>query len=161
MHRDYKIRLATNLDIKEIQKILLLAFEEYRDFYTPEAFTDTILSDYETAKERLKQMKVYVAVDHNGNIIGTIGWQKINIEEGHIRGMAVHPKVQGMNSPATSLLQCVEDEARSEGHIIMTLDTTEILQRAQKFYKKNGYKKTGKTTKWLGHIIIEFAKKLI
>jgi len=106
-------------------------------------------------------MKVYVAIDHDGKIIGTIGWQKINMEEGHIRGMAVHPKKQGMNSPATSLLQHVEDEARFEGCKIMTLDTTEILQRAQKFYRKNGYKKTGKTTKWLGHIIIEFAKKLI
>ncbi|MFX0041654.1 MAG: GNAT family N-acetyltransferase [Candidatus Hodarchaeota archaeon] len=161
MKNKYSICRASFNDIQPIQEVLLAAFEEYREFYTPEAFTDTILSNDETAKERLKQMKVYVAIDYDGNIIGTIGWQKLDIEEGHIRGMAVHPKKQGRNSPATSLLQYVEDEARSEGCKIMTLDTTDILQRAQKFYSKNGYKKTGKTTKWLGHIIIEFAKQLI
>ncbi len=52
-------------------------------------------------------------------------------------------------------------KTRSEGCKIMTLDTTEILQKAQKFYRKKGYKKTGKTTLWFGHLIYEFAKKLI
>lgn len=160
MHDNYIIRRASIHEIIHIQEVLLAAFEEYRDFYTPEAFADTILSDEETAKERINQTNVYIAVDQDGNIIGTIGWQKLNKEEGHIRGMAVHPKKQGINSPATALLQQVEKEARSEGCKIMTLDTTEILQRAQKFYRENGYKRTGKITKWFGHIIYEFSKEL-
>ena len=154
------IRRASFLDIKPIQEVLLAAFEEYRVFYSAEAFADTILSNEETARDRLSQMIVYIAIDFDGNIIGTIGWQKKGAEEGHIRGMAVHPKRQGKNSPATSLLLQVENEARSEGCTIMTLDTTEILLRAQKFYRKNGYDKTGKTTRWFGHIIYEFAKRL-
>lgn len=161
MQDDYTIHRASIHEIKLIQEVLLAAFEEYRDFYSPDAFADTILSNEETAKERLNQMKVYVAIEHGGKVIGTIEWQKIDEEEGHIRGMAVHPKKQGMNSPAASLLQHVEEEARSEGCKIMTLDTTEILQKAQKFYRKNRYKKTGKTTLWFGHLIYEFAKKLI
>ncbi|MFX1314404.1 MAG: GNAT family N-acetyltransferase [Promethearchaeota archaeon] len=160
MEKTYIIRRASFLDIKPIQEVLLAAFEEYRDFYSIEGFADTILSNEETARDRLNQMIVYIAIDFNGKIIGTIGWQKKRIEEGHIRGMAVHPKKQGKNSPAASLLQQVENEARSEGCKIMTLDTTEILLRAQKFYRKHGYEKTGKTTEWFGHIIYEFAKRL-
>jgi len=42
----------------------------------------------------------------------------------------------------------------------LTLDTTEILKRAQNFYEKNGYKRTGKTGDFFGLIIYEFAKIL-
>lgn len=156
---DFKIRLATIEDAKAVHEVLIAAFEEYRFFYSPAGFTDTVLSE-EEAKDRIKEMKVYVAVDRNGKIIGTIGWQKLNKEEGHIRGMGVIPSRQGKRSPATMLLKCVEREAQLENCKILTLDTTEILKRAQKFYEKNGYKQTGKTGNFFGSIIYEFAKTL-
>jgi GNAT superfamily N-acetyltransferase len=159
MNDEYVIRQATMDDASAIQKVLLAAFEQYKDYYNQEAFFDTVLKN-EKVRERLNNMKVYVAVDKTGKITATIGWQKIRDEEGHIRGMAVHPKRQGMNSPAKKLLTHVEAEAKSEGCKIMTLDTTQVLLRAHKFYKKNGYKETGKKTYWFGHIIYEFAKEL-
>lgn len=160
MVKQYKIRLAKYQDAKEIHKVILSAFEEYRHYYTPEGFADTVLSE-EATIDRMKEMSIYVAVDQEGLIVGTIGWQKVNINEGHIRGMGVIPKKQGKNSPAAILLKTVEDDARSKGCNILTLDTTKVLKRAQNFYKKHGFKETGKTGDFFGCTIYEYAKNIL
>ncbi|MFX1590544.1 MAG: GNAT family N-acetyltransferase, partial [Promethearchaeota archaeon] len=126
MPKDFTIRLATIKDAKAVHEVLLAAFAEYTCFYSAEGFADTVLSE-ERAKDRIKEMKVYVAIDQHGKIIGTIGWQKLNENEGHIRGMGVIPIQQGKDSPAISLLRQVERDAQLEGCKILTLDTTEIL----------------------------------
>ena len=159
MKNDYKIRQAEFKDAKSIHKVILAAFEEYRHYYTPEGFADTVMSE-QVAIKRMKEMTLYVAIEQNENVIGTIGWQKVSEKEGHIRGMAMHPNWQGKNSPATSLLQIVENDARSEGCTFLTLDTTEVLKRAQNFYKKHGFKETGKTGDFFGSIIYEYVKKI-
>ncbi|MFX1479663.1 MAG: GNAT family N-acetyltransferase [Promethearchaeota archaeon] len=151
--------MAKYSDAKEIHKVILSAFEEFRDYYTPEGFADTVMSE-DAVKERMKEMNIYVAVDHKGLIIGTIGWQKVSNSEGHIRGMAVIPNQQGKTSPAAILLKTVENEIRSKGCEILTLDTTKILGRAQNFYKKHGFKETGKTGDFFGSVIYEYAKKI-
>ncbi|MFX1268519.1 MAG: GNAT family N-acetyltransferase [Promethearchaeota archaeon] len=159
MPKDFTIRLATIKDAKAVHEVLLAAFAEYTCFYSTEGFADTVLSE-ERAKDRIKEMKVYVAIDQQGKIIGTIGWQKLNENEGYIRGMGVIPIQQGKDSPAISLLRQVERDAQLEGCKILTLDTTEILKRAQNFYEKNGFQKTGKIGDFFGSIIYEFAKTL-
>ena len=156
---DYIIRKAETKDAKGIHEVILAAFEEFRDFYSLEGFADTVMSE-EVALKRTKEMNLYVAIDLIGEIIGTIGWTKVSKEEGHIRGMAVYPKYQGNNSPAASLLQTVEDETNSQDCIFLSLDTTEILKRAQNFYRKHGFKETGKTGDFFGTIIIEFVKEI-
>ena len=155
----YLIRRANKNDAKGIHKVLLAAFEEYRDFYTPEGFNDTVMSE-EAVINRMKGMILYVATDQNQKIIGTIGWQKINNKEAHIRGMAVLPNWQGKSGPASALLQIVEQDAKTEGSRFLTLDTTKILKRAQNFYKKYGFKETGKTGNFFGSIIYEYIKSL-
>ncbi len=159
MTKDFTIRRATMRDAKAIYEVLFAAFEEYRDYYTPEAFADTVLSE-EAAKTRLNKLKVFVAIDQEKKVIGTIGWKKIGKEEGHIRGMAVHPVRQGKNSPAAALLYQVEEDACSVGCSIITLDTTEVLKRAQRFYQKHGYIQTGKIGDYFGMKIYGFAKKI-
>ena len=159
MDRDYSIRRAILNDAKGIYEVLLAAFEEYRQYYTPEGFGDTVMAE-EVVRERMGKMILYVAVDQKKKIIGTIGWQKINNKEGHIRGMAVHPKWQGKNSPSTALLEVVEKDAQSRGCTFLTLDTTTVLKRAQNFYKKQGFKETGKTGNFFGSTIYEFAKEI-
>jgi N-acetylglutamate synthase-like GNAT family acetyltransferase len=159
MERDYLIRRAKIEDAKGIYGVLLAAFEDFRQFYTPEGFNDTVMSE-KAVIERMKEMKLYVATDQKYKIIGTIGWQKVDRKEGHIRGMAVTPDYQGKNSPAAALLQIVENDARSEGCVALTLDTTAVLERAQNFYKKQGFKKTGKTGDFFGSTIYEFIKFL-
>jgi N-acetylglutamate synthase-like GNAT family acetyltransferase len=159
MRKDFIIRKAIDNDANSIHKVLLAAFEEYRHYYTPEGFSDTVMSK-RAVIERMKDMKLYVAIDQNKKVIGTIGWQKINNEEAHIRGMAVVPERQGKNGPATNLLHIVEKDARSEGCRLFTLDTTAVLERAQNFYKNQGFKKTGKTGDFFGSTIYEFAKEI-
>jgi len=67
------------------------AFAPYRDTYTPEAFDDTTLTPA-TIQVRLASMQVYVAITKSGEIAGTIACSSLaDEEEGHIRGMAVHP----------------------------------------------------------------------
>jgi len=153
------IRKAIPNDANSIHKVLLAAFEEYRNYYTSEGFDDTVMSE-EAVIKRMKEMILFVAIDERQKIIGTIGWQKINSKEAHIRGMAVLPEMQGKNSPATALLEIVEKDARSEGCTLLTLDTTVVLERAQNFYKKQGFEKTGKTGNFFGSIIYEFAKEI-
>ena len=156
---DYTIRKAEIKDSKEIHKVILAAFEEFQDYYSPEGFADTVMSE-ETALQRIKEMTLFVAINHTGNIIGTIGWKVVDKEEGHIRGMAVHPNYQGKQNLAATLLQKVEDNARLRGILVLTLDTTAPLKRAQYFYKKHGFKETGKTGDFFGTTIYEFAKKI-
>lgn len=157
--KNITIRRAKKKDAKSVHEVLLAAFEEYRSFYSPEGFSDTILSE-KTAKARIKEMNVYVAVDQHGRIIGTIGWQKISKNKGHIRGMGVIPMWQGKKGPAKLLLTQVEEEAVLKGCKMLTLDTTVVLKRAQKFYKKNGFKETRKTGDFFGSVVYEFAKKI-
>ncbi|MFX1279349.1 MAG: GNAT family N-acetyltransferase [Promethearchaeota archaeon] len=151
------IRKAEIKDAKRIHEVILAAFEQYRYFYSPEGFADTVMSEA-MAVERIKRTTIYIAEDQSGEIIGTIGWKKVSKEEGHIRGMAVHPNFQGKKSPATDLLKMVEIDALSEGCSFLTLDTTEVLERAQNFYRKNGFAKTGKTGDFFGATIFEFKK---
>ncbi|MFX1573275.1 MAG: GNAT family N-acetyltransferase [Promethearchaeota archaeon] len=158
MKKEYIIRKAVSSDAKGIHEVLLGAFEEFRKYYSPEGFSDTVLSE-KIALERMKEMTVFVAINREGKVIGTIGWKKVSRKEGHIRGMAVDPKKQGKNSPAADLLQKIEEDAQTQGCTYLTLDTTAVLKRAQNFYKKHGFKKTGKIGDFFGSIIYEFAKK--
>ena len=77
---DFSIRKAEFKDAKGIHEVILAAFEEFRYFYTPEGFADTVMSE-EVALNRIQEMNLYVAVDLNGEIIGTIGWLKISKKE--------------------------------------------------------------------------------
>ena len=159
MNKNYLIRRAQPKDAKGIHKVILAAFEEFRDFYSEEGFTDTVMSE-NIALERMSDMIIYVAVDESDKIIGTVGWKKVSEKECHLRGMAVHPRRQGKGSPASELLQKVQDEAYSQGCSFLTLDTTAPLQRAQNFYTKHGFRKTGKTSDFFGSTVYEFTKEI-
>lgn len=159
MKKDFIIRKALTNDAKGIHEVLLAAFEEFRHFYTPEGFKDTVMSEEDVLK-RMKDMTMYVATDKDQTIIGTIGWQKISKKETHIRGMAVHPKWQGKKSPAAILLHTVENDAITEGCTILTLDTTAVLKRARNFYNKHGFNETGKTGNFFGSVIYKYIKYL-
>lgn len=52
------------------------------------------------------------------------------------------------------------DDTYTKESNILTLDTPNILKRAQNFYQKHGFKKTGKTGDFFGSVIYEYAKKI-
>lgn len=150
------IRKATPDDAPGILECLRLAFEPYRESYTPLAFEDTVLSP-STIRHRLAGMSVFVAVSRSGEIAGTIGCTAVGDGEGHIRGMAVHPACSG-SGLGRLLLEAVEAELGERGCTRVTLDTTRPLERAIRFYVRNGFQSTGVVRDFFGMPLFEYAK---
>lgn len=104
-------------------------------------------------------MSVFVAVNDSGEVVGTIGCAPAAGGEGHLRGMAVLPQWQG-SGVAEQLLKRAESELRDQGCARVTLDTTAPLERAVRFYTKNGYRATGRITDFFGMPLYEYAKTI-
>jgi GNAT superfamily N-acetyltransferase len=147
-----EIRRATAADAGGILDCLRIAFEPYRQSYTPAGFADTV-PDAEGITERLRSMSLFVAIE-DGQVVGTIG---VAIQEGHLRGMAVRPERQG-SGVARRLIEAAESELIAHACVRVTLDTTEPLKRAARFYEKCGYRRTGRSTDFFGMPLTEFAK---
>jgi predicted N-acetyltransferase YhbS len=152
----FTIRRAKAVDAEAVCHCLRAAFEPYRDSYTPSAFADTVLS-MDTVQKRLHEMTVFVAVDDRGNVVGTIGCTMIDAAEGHLRGMAVLPNEQG-RGVAQLLIEAAEDELRRQECQRITLDTTEPLTRAMRFYERNGFRRSGAVRDFFGMPLIEYVK---
>jgi ribosomal protein S18 acetylase RimI-like enzyme len=157
MGTKFSIRRAGPLDAEGIVQCLHTAFACYRAYYSPEGFADSTLTPY-TVLERLGSMSVYVALDGE-RVIGTIACGILSPGEGHLRGMAVLPDWQGRGI-AEQLLAAVEAELRQRGCQRITLDTTAPLQRAIRFYERNGYTATGKVSDFFGMPLYEYGKNL-
>jgi ribosomal protein S18 acetylase RimI-like enzyme len=153
-----QIRQASTADAPGILNCLASAFEAYRASYTPDAYLDTVLSP-ETIPQRLESMHVLVAVAADEQIVGTIACSTTDVAEGHLRGMAVQPAWQG-RGVAEKLLQAAEADLLSRGCGRITLDTTEPLQRAMRFYESHGYRRSGRITDFFGMPLHEFVKDL-
>jgi ribosomal protein S18 acetylase RimI-like enzyme len=150
------VRRAEPADVAGILDCLSSAFAAYRDRYTPAAYSDTVLSP-ETIRDRMNSMSLYVAVSPAGEIVGTIGCQVSSPGEGHLRGTAVLPDWQG-HDIAIQLLAAAEADLANKQCARITLDTTEPLQRAMRFYEKSGYQRSGRVTDFFGMPLIEYVK---
>jgi ribosomal protein S18 acetylase RimI-like enzyme len=155
---EFVIRLASLEDAPAILQCLRSAFEPHRVQYTPRAFLDTVMTR-ETLIERLRTVTVVVALDAQENVVGTLGGGAVSHGEGHLRGMAVPPQCHGRGI-AQLLLEAMETHLKNNGCARITLDTTEPLQRAMRFYEKNNYRRTGKVTDFFGMPLFEYAKHL-
>jgi N-acetylglutamate synthase-like GNAT family acetyltransferase len=152
------IRKATASDCHGILECLASAFAPFRESYTLEAFLDTVLTP-DTIKKRLQDMIVLVALEADGDVIGTISCKIVNAHEGHLRGMAVRPEWQG-SSVAAELLARAEQESRDAGCSAITLDSTEPLKRAMRFYEKHGFRATGRVGEFFGMPLFEYRKHI-
>ncbi len=152
------IREAQIEEAEAISACLNSAFEPFRSQYTAEAFDDTVPSP-EAIRERMVHMKVYVAITSEGEIVGTIA-SGMRGEEGHLRGMAIRPPWQGRGI-AEQLLGTAENDLLAAGCKRVTLDTTAPLERAMRFYRRNGLVPTGGVTDFFGMPLYEYAKPLI
>src|ERR1700758_1778810 len=158
LKQSFAIRSATYEDCAAILECLRSAFAPYRESYTPEAFLDTVLTP-DAFRHRLLEMSVLVATSASGEVVGTIAYKVLEGGEGHLRGMAVHPEWQG-SGVSTCLLERAEDELRKAGCRTVTLDTTEPLKRATRFYERNGFQRTGKIGRFFGMPLFEYSKSL-
>ncbi|MGB8889975.1 MAG: GNAT family N-acetyltransferase [Candidatus Korobacteraceae bacterium] len=137
---------------------LACAFEPYRASYTPDAYLDTVLT-VETIAQRLESMQLFVAVTADEQIAGTIACSLSENGEGHLRGMAVLPEWQG-RGVAEKLLRGAESELLNRSCVRITLDTTEPLERAMRFYESHGYRRSGRITDFFGMPLHEYVKDL-
>lgn len=158
MTEPFSIRKAALSDADEILECLEQAFMTYRSSYTPAGFNDTTLTR-ETLRKRFTEMTLLVAVDESGRVIGTIGYKIEKNGEGHIRGMAVRPELQGCGA-GKKLLDQVEADLRDLRCRIVTLNTTRPLQRAIRFYEKNGYRATGEVGSFFGMDLLAYRKEI-
>jgi ribosomal protein S18 acetylase RimI-like enzyme len=155
----FLVRSATANDVAAILECLRSAFEPFRMLYTPQAFLDTVMNE-EAVLQRLATMSLFVAVDKDGHVVGTIGGGMVSPIECHLRGMGVHSQLRG-RGVAHLLLQQIEKVLFSEGCQRISLDTTAPLQRAMSFYKKHGYRLTGRLIPYFGMELIEHVKERI
>lgn len=151
------IRHAQAQDAEAILACLGAAFAPYEEKYTLAGFADTVL-DARTLQTRMQQMHVLVAAAQD-QIIATVSGAPSGDGEGHLRGMAVLPDYQS-TGVAKELLVTIEKWLKANGCSRVTLDTTLPLQRAMKFYEKNGYKRSGRITDFFGMTLIEYAKSI-
>jgi GNAT superfamily N-acetyltransferase len=147
------IRKATADDSAAILEVLRAAFAPYESRYTPAGYEDTVLT-LDTLRDRFKTMTIFVAEDRE--VIGTIACSAKG-DEGHLRGMAVRPDRLG-TGVARELLQAAEAELRAKNCKRVTLDTTDPLKRAMRFYEKNGYRRSGRVTDFFGMALYEYVK---
>ncbi len=154
----FSIRSAERSDGQSILDCLQRAFEPYREQYTPEAFSDTVLTP-ETLEQRFATMIILVSTGPSRETVGTVAGQVLNKEEGHVRGMAVRPDWQGRGL-AAALLGAIEAELSAQQCSRITLDTTEPLERAMRFYERNGYRRSGKVADFFGMPLFEYVKRL-
>jgi ribosomal protein S18 acetylase RimI-like enzyme len=152
------IRRATAADAQGILDCLREAFDPHRERYTPEGYADTVLGPT-TIHQRLGAMTVLVATNEDGNVIGTVACQASSACEGHIRGMAVQPRWQATGI-AERLLEAAMAELRARGCGRVTLDTTEPLHRAMRFYERNGFRRSGVVRNFFGMPLFEYFRTL-
>lgn len=158
MPRSYRVRAATEGDLPGVRRCLRAAFEVYRAAYTRAAFRDTVL-DAGSAKRRFQEMRILVAVDRAGAVVGTIAWRRTSPTEAHLRGMAVVPAQQG-TGVAQSLLDRVLADLVRAGVRRVTLNTTPPLRRAARFYRRNGFRRSGRTADFFGMVLTGYVRAL-
>src|SRR5437763_10493565 len=156
--RVFQIRRATVADAHALRNCLSDAFEPYRTQYTPQAFADTV-PDLDGIERRLRTMTCFVATDENGDLAGTIAAQPVGTGEGHLRGMAVPERWQG-SGVASLLLSTAENLLRDAGCTVISLDTTRPLERAIRFYERQGFAPTGRVQDFYGMPLYEYKKAL-
>jgi GNAT superfamily N-acetyltransferase len=150
------IQRATASDLDGILICLASAFAEYRNQYTPAAYCDTVL-DRESLERRLREMRVFIAVC-GIELVGTVACA-VQGDKGYLRGMAVTPSWQG-KGVATALLDAAAAELRTNHCRCITLDTTEPLERAILFYRRNGFIPSGRVTDFFGMRLHQYIKAL-
>ncbi|HSS45627.1 MAG TPA: GNAT family N-acetyltransferase, partial [Thermoanaerobaculia bacterium] len=99
------------------------------------------------------------ATSDSGQVVGTVSSLTIGEKEAHLRGMAVRPSWHGLGV-ADALLKATESELRERKCSCISLDTTEPLKRAVRFYARNGFRPSGKVTDYFGIPLFEHIKTL-
>ena len=154
-----KIRKAQSNDIPEIYRILSEAFEPYRHYYTERAYNATVISPREI-EDRIHEQETNVLVAiYEGAIAGTVSITVENNEGVHIRSMAVTPCHWGKGI-GWCMIEKIEIIARKKQCRTLFLESFNPLIKAEKLYKKFGFRETMKKRMYHGISIFEMVKEI-
>jgi ribosomal protein S18 acetylase RimI-like enzyme len=153
-----EVRRALPGESDTIAAILLAAFSELKDGYTPEAFA-VVTPPAEEIAERFNEGPQWLAVIE-GIPLGTVS---VVGEPDHlyIRSMAVLPAAQGLGV-GRRMLEAVESYALENGFERLFLYTTHFSAGAKKLYENFGFEWVADTTaeEWYGVPGLAMEKKL-
>lgn len=130
-----EIRLARPGDEETVARLLLDAFEPFREQYTPGGFADTT-AGADVIRDRLASGRIWLAFEGNA-AVGTVSALPEH-DRIYIRSMAVAPHAQG-RGVGQALLDTLEQYARGQGCQKLYLYTTFVLPGARPLYEKNGF----------------------
>lgn len=158
MKIDFSITRDVNL-CREISQVLKDAFEPFREFYTPEAFSATVVKE-DVIKQRIESPSIPVFIAKGGNaVLGTAYARPITGKALYIGSIAVHPNFMHYGI-GTALMNYVEKYAQKKRFVKLTLETYKYLEAANRLYERCGYKKTGVERDYFGVQIFEMQKIL-
>jgi putative acetyltransferase len=135
-----QIRTASPDDAEAIAEVLRAAFTPFESFYTPEAFTATIL-DTEKIRKRFEEKGVIWAALSDEKLVGTVSVVDED-ERLYIRSMAVLPSAQGLGI-GRKLLRTIENFGVQNGFEKLFLYSVPFLAGAIRLYEKNGFEHLG------------------
>lgn len=143
----------------EIHQVLCLAFEPYREFYTLQAFADTVRTPG-VFEQRIASPDIDVlAAETNDEVVGTVCARVIGDGELYFFSMAVKPEVSGVGT-GRLLLEKLEAIARDRNCRAISLETCYFLSKAIGLYERFGFVGTGKERDYGGNVVFEMRKDL-
>jgi ribosomal protein S18 acetylase RimI-like enzyme len=147
--------------------------DAYREFVRPgDDGWDRYLARIADVRERADRTTIVVAVE-NGRVLGSLTLElegRVRDEgdadhrplgegEAHIRMLGVDPSAR-RRGIARALMDEAEHLAREAGKTVMTLNTTERMQAAQRMYEGLGYERTEDTVFPEGFVLLGYRKRL-
>ena len=154
-HLNIVIKLAGSSDATTIARLLVTAFEEYKQLYTKKAFSATTLGPYKI-KERIYNQAIWVAL-FDGVVCGTISL----VPDGNtlfIKSVAVAPFAR-KRGVGKLMMKHAEATALNLGLTFLELTTTPFLCKAIKLYESFGFTARGQKDLY-GTPLIRMVKNL-
>ena len=151
------IRRACYEDADEILEVIVKTNRTFFSKIIPKKyFKDPVLTKEELLKE-MENIEFYV-YELGGKIVGVSGLTVENKKTGIVRWVYVLPEYQ-RKGIGTALLRHIESIAKRCGLRMLKLRTSEKAYWAISFYRKLGYKVSGKIRVPWGHDVV-FTKEL-
>ena len=135
MPTDIVIRKATEQNAKDVTIVLSLAFDEFKEKYTKEAYDATVIT-LDQAVERMNSGIVLIALVNDITVATISGYISDAVLK--IQGMAVIPD-QRAKGLGLALLEEIEHYARNNNCQALQLSSTPYLKRAINLYEKFGF----------------------
>lgn len=138
--QNLKIRRYKAEDNPVVWELHKLGLAEIGGVPTPNNPLDQDLKDIENVYLKAGD---YVVGEYDGKVVAMGAFKKIDDTRVELKRMRVHPDYQRRGF-GQEIIEELEKRAKDMGYKKMILDSHPKWTKAQNFYKKNGYRETGR-----------------